>query len=393
MTKSSQTSVLDNSLIWFGAAVSIAEILTGTYFAELGLTQGLLAIVIGHLIGCSFLFLSGLIGAQTKKSAMESAKLSFGSLGAKFFAVLNVIQLLGWTSIMIFQGSLAANKLISIGMPLWCLAIGMLILIWVFIGVKRLGLLNKFAMSALLVLCIFLGFIVIGSGEVHPVQSTGLSFGAALELSIAMPLSWLPLISDYSSKAEKPFAATLASCAVYGITSCAMYIIGMCSVLFSGSLELSEIILAAGFGLGGIVIVVFSTVTTTFLDAYSAGVSSVTINHKLSGRYVALAVTVIGTVAAIFFSPEDISEFLYFIGSVFAPMIAIQVADFYLIKKDVSTKLISTQNFVIWLVGFLLYRFLMGLDLIVGATVIDVLVTIALCFALHIVIQKRSASR
>ena len=39
-------------LIWFGAAVSLAEILTGTFFASLGWQQGLAAIVLGHLIGC-----------------------------------------------------------------------------------------------------------------------------------------------------------------------------------------------------------------------------------------------------------------------------------------------------------------------------------------------------
>lgn len=48
-----KTSSFQNSLIWFGAAVSIAEILTGTYFAPLGFTKGLLAILVGHVIGCA----------------------------------------------------------------------------------------------------------------------------------------------------------------------------------------------------------------------------------------------------------------------------------------------------------------------------------------------------
>ena len=52
-----KTSLLDNGLIWFGAAVSIAEILTGTYFAPLGFQKGLAAILIGHVIGCMLLFL------------------------------------------------------------------------------------------------------------------------------------------------------------------------------------------------------------------------------------------------------------------------------------------------------------------------------------------------
>ncbi len=54
-----QTSVFENSLIWFGAGVSIAEILTGTYFAPLGFEKGILAVIIGHIIGCAMLFLCG----------------------------------------------------------------------------------------------------------------------------------------------------------------------------------------------------------------------------------------------------------------------------------------------------------------------------------------------
>ncbi|MCD7869237.1 MAG: putative hydroxymethylpyrimidine transporter CytX, partial [Enterocloster clostridioformis] len=45
--KEKGTSVSANSLIWFGAGVSIAEILTGTYLAPLGFGKGLAAIVLG----------------------------------------------------------------------------------------------------------------------------------------------------------------------------------------------------------------------------------------------------------------------------------------------------------------------------------------------------------
>lgn len=62
--KEKRTSVFENGLIWFGAAVSIAEILTGTYFAPLGFGRGLAAIIIGHIIGCALLFAAGLIGGK-----------------------------------------------------------------------------------------------------------------------------------------------------------------------------------------------------------------------------------------------------------------------------------------------------------------------------------------
>ena len=76
------TSLFENGLIWFGAAVSIAEILTGTYFASLGFQKGLLAIILGHIIGCGLMFLAGIIGGKTRKSAMETVKMSFGQKGS-----------------------------------------------------------------------------------------------------------------------------------------------------------------------------------------------------------------------------------------------------------------------------------------------------------------------
>ena len=51
-----KTSIYENGLIWFGAAVSIAEILTGTYYAPMGFKDGFLAIIVGHTIGFALLY-------------------------------------------------------------------------------------------------------------------------------------------------------------------------------------------------------------------------------------------------------------------------------------------------------------------------------------------------
>ena len=59
-----RTGLFENGLIWFGAGVSIAEILTGTYLAPLGMGKGLAAILIGHIIGCLMLFLAGVLGGM-----------------------------------------------------------------------------------------------------------------------------------------------------------------------------------------------------------------------------------------------------------------------------------------------------------------------------------------
>lgn len=101
--------------------------------------------------------------------------------------------------------------------------------------------------------------------------------------------------------------------------------------------------LKAGLGIAGLLIIVFSTVTTTYLDAYSAGVSSETIFSKINGKYMAIAVTIVGTIAAIIYPMDDITDFLYLIGSVFAPMIAIQIADFFITKTIAKIKTLKLQ--------------------------------------------------
>lgn len=374
-----RTSVFENGLIWFGAAVSIAEIMTGTYFAPLGFSKGLPAILLGHLIGCIMLFLAGLMGARTRKSSMETAKASFGYNGALFFAIINIIQLVGWTAIMIYDGSLAANSILDIGTPVWSIIIGALIILWIIIGIKNLGKINTVAMLALFILTIILGFIIFGKEAMQNFDSSTITFGTAVELSVAMPLSWLPLISDYTKEAENGVKATTVSSITYGIVSSFMYIIGMGAAIFTAESDIAQIMIKSGLGICGLIIIVFSTVTTTFLDAYSAGVSGETITKRVNSKKLAVTVTVIGAVGAIFFPITNITDFLYFIGSVFAPMIAIQISDFYILKTNKEHQKISIKNIIIWFVGFVIYRLLMNIDVILGSTFLDVVITIVIC--------------
>ena len=358
-----KTSSFQNGLIWFGAAVSIAEILTGTYFAPLGFTKGLLAILLGHVIGCAMFFFAGLIGGRTGLSAMGTVELSFGRIGCLFFAALNVLQLVGWTSIMIYDGALATNTVLGIGKWVWCLVIG-----------------------GSIVLCV----VVFRGGTPVTEPDGSLSFGAAVELAVAMPLSWLPLISDYTREAEKPFAATLSSTLTYGVVSCWMYLIGMGAAIFTGEGDIALIMVKAGLGVAALLILILSTVTTTFLDAYSAGISAESLSKKINGKYAALIVTVIGTVCAICFPMDDITNFLYLIGSVFAPMIAIQITDFFLLRRGGARGKLDVCNAVVWVLGFALYRVLMNVDIPVGNTLPDMAATMLLCVIAHKLVPDKT---
>ena len=376
-----RTSLFENGLIWFGAGVSIAEILTGTYFAPLGFGKGLVAIIVGHIIGCVLLFLAGIIGGKTERSAMETVKMSFGQKGSLLFSILNILQLVGWTAIMIYDGALAASGILDVGNWVWCLLIGALIILWILIGIQSLGKLNTVAMVSLFGLTLVLCYVIFGKGSFHSLSDDGMSFGAAVELSVAMPLSWLPLISDYTREAKEPVKASAVSAVVYGLVSCWMYLIGMGAALFTGESDVAQIMLRAGLGIAGLIIVVFSTVTTTFLDAFSAGISSESVSAKLNGKWIAVAVTVVGVVSAIAFPITDITDFLYLIGSVFAPMVAVQIADYFILKKDSFAVGFNLGNLLIWLVGFILYRLLMQMDFLLGSTLPAMVLTCGICVA------------
>lgn len=380
--KENRTSVFSNGLIWFGAGVSLAEILTGTYFAPLGFGKAMAAILLGHLIGGLMMFAAGMIGAKERKSAMETVKMSFGSKGSLLFAFLNVLQLIGWTAIMIYDGALAADGMLHTGLWVWALVIGALIALWIIVGLTNLGKINTIAMTALFILSLILFKVIFfGTQAAAPMVDDGsLTFGAAVELAVAMPLSWLPLISDYTREAEKPFAATLASVVTYSLVSIFMYMIGMGAAIYTGEYDIAQIMLKTGLGIVGLLIIVFSTVTTTFLDAYSAGVSAVSISDKIKEKWAALVVTVIGTIAAIVYPMDNITNFLYLIGSVFAPMIAVQIADYFILKKaDAQGRSFVWKNLIIWLIGFIVYRLLMQVDTPVGNTLPDMAITILLC--------------
>ena len=380
--KENRTSVFSNGLIWFGAGVSLAEILTGTYFAPLGFGKAMAAILLGHLIGGLMMFAAGMIGAKERKSAMETVKMSFGSKGSLLFAFLNVLQLIGWTAIMIYDGALAADGMLHTGLWVWALVIGALIALWIIVGLTNLGKINTIAMAALFILSLILFKVIFfGTQAAAPMVDDGsLPFGAAVELAVAMPLSWLPLISDYTREAEKPFAATLASVVTYSLVSIFMYMIGMGAAIYTGEYDIAQIMLKTGLGIVGLLIIVFSTVTTTFLDAYSAGASAVSISDKIKEKWAALVVTVIGTIAAIVYPMDNITDFLYLIGSVFAPMIAVQIADYFILKKaDAQCRSFVWKNLIIWLIGFIVYRLLMQVDTPVGNTLPDMAITILLC--------------
>jgi putative hydroxymethylpyrimidine transporter CytX len=393
MAEKAQLSGINLFFLWFGASVSVAEILTGGYLAELGAARGLWAILLGHLAGTLLLVLAGLIGYREKLPAIMSTRISFGKQGSYLISMISILQLVGWTAIMIIEGGGVMNV---IGRSLWGFdhpalmngLIGVLVAIWVFWGVKGFKRINTIAASLLLILTVVMSWVVL----THPSAAAAMAvqkgaFGMGFELSIIMPLSWFPLISDYTSLARTKRGAVIAPFCGYFLGSCWMYAIGMAGSLMSGSPDPTKIMLAANLGLTALAVMGLSTVTTTFLDVYSAGISLINVFPGVGDRIAAVGFTVVGTALALVFPIERYTDFLYLLGSVFSPLIAILLSDYFLLGHDSRESRADGAATLSLAAGIAFYYLIKPLQISIGPT----LTTIAFTAALHCLIRRWAA--
>ena len=373
---------MDFLLLWAGAAVSLAEIWAGGLLIPLGFATGFLVILLGHFIGNIPLAFGGVIGSKTGLPTMVAVRPSFGVRGSYFATVLNLVQLVGWTGVMLWIGGQAAQAvwpMPSLGFRGWVLVAGIATTLWALVGHRYWKWLQRIAVTALIALCCIMTYVVLheyGLDRLMEVPSKGgMPFMVGLDLVIAMPISWLPLVCDYSryGKGTKPvFWGTWVG---YFIFSSWMYAIGLAAALATQSPTPESMVLElmVGFGLAvpAMIIVLFSTFTTTFLDIYSTAVSALNIWPRLGEKPGSLMCGVLGTVLALMFPATAYEGFLLFIGSVFCPLFGVVLSDFFFLRRgkyfETGMDPLKTYwysagfnpwAFVAWAAGFGFYHFL-----------------------------------
>lgn len=341
-------------LLWAGAAISIAEIYTGGIIAPLGLAKGITAILLGHLIGTLLLAFGGYVSFTGKKNAMEKVRDSFGSGGVKIVAALNVLQLIGWSAVMIIQAGRALNGLIPVFHGLGLIIVGAVVFFWFFFFNNFSKRINDVSVLLLILLCgvLFLNF----SGTTPPLSQDSINFVLALEISISMPVSWLPLIGDYAKNGESGKGVFLSSFMGYFLASSFMYTLGLLIMLYTG-MDVIEFLSMNSFKAVGILVILFSTVTTTFLDVYSAVVSSKQIFPVKNENVMVLVYTVIATAVAYVFPIEGYQNFLLLIGSIFIPVYTIVFAGCLMGERE-ERSAFNIPGIALAACGTLLYYYL-----------------------------------
>jgi len=365
--------------LWIGAAISLAEIMTGGLIAPLGIKKGIIVILAGHLIGCLILAFIGVIGFKEKMPALMSSRISLGKYGSYVVSIFNIIQLTGWTAIMLIQCTKSmqaiTQKMFGIdNFTLLLIITGIIVALWTLYSDKGVNIVNNIAVMLLLLLSFVMLGTVLKGGEVNQIIGT-ISAGAAFELSIVMPLSWLPIISDYTMAAKSVKGSFFGSFFGYFAGSSFMYIIGLVSAVYAGTSDPVSVLGGLNMGYAALIIIILSTVTTTFLDVYSAVMSTLNLTSKISKKSLIIVFTALGSLFALYFPMEQYENFLYMIGSLFAPVFSVIIIDYFVYKVNRSGVSINILGMLSAAVGTGSYYIVTGYDLPVGSTIPAMAVT------------------
>lgn len=397
-----RSEIFSMGAIWFGVAISVSEIEAGISIASMSPLNSIwLPLILGHIIGGILLYFVALIGARMRLNAMETTRSTFGSYGSKFFAALNVMQLIAWVAVLNAQGAMALSGLnFPISFPLTCIILAALVAVWVYVGLERSAKITSIVMIILTLLLVVLSINLLNFTATGVTPFAGalvknsevLGFWNIFEISIAMPISWLPVISDYTKDAVKPVESSLVSAVSYTIASLWMYVIGIEIVGIGLNYSIAEAILLAGLGIPGIIILVLSTVTTNFLATNSAGESAKAIINNLNPKTVGVIVSVLSAMLAISGIMNHYINFLYLIASVFAPMAAVLLVSFYLDDENENNVKKYYWNIFSWFAGFIIYQIASYMDSIfLGPTLLAIIISAFLAYLRVILRNKRSA--
>jgi nucleobase:cation symporter-1, NCS1 family len=336
----------DAFALWFSLGIGLLVAQAGALLVPgLSLPHALMAIVIGTVIGVVLLSLAGVIGTDTGLAAMSSLRPTLGVRGASVPAVLNAIQLVGWGSFEIIvmrdSADALAKQSFNLSMPLvWTILFGALATLLAVSGplsfVRRF--LRTWGIWLLLAGAGWLTWNLLAKQDLGALMARPgngeMAFGAGIDLVVAMPLSWLPLIADYTRfgrSAGGTFRGTLFG---YGIANLWFYALGAVYGLAAGGGDaLLTVALAQAGGGIALLLILIDEIDNAFADIHSAAVSTGTFWGRLSVPMLSAAFGALCTLVALLVAMGKYQNFLLLIGSVFAPLFGVVLADHFIVRK------------------------------------------------------------
>jgi nucleobase:cation symporter-1, NCS1 family len=341
----------DFAVLWGDLAVSLLVMVAGTLLVPgLGTQQALLAIVIGTALGTGLLALAGMIGTTTGVPTMVALRAPFGVRGSYVASGLNIVQLVGWAALEIIIMAQAARALSDEylgfrGYYFWIVFFGVVGTLMAMGGpvVVVRQWLQKFGVWVVIAASAWLTWHLIDAydfGEIWRRDGTGgfPNFFQGMDLVIALPVSWLPLVCDYSRFGRRSGSAAIGTYIGYAIANAWFFALGM---LYVQALEtdpagfvnsLVTMLLPLALGWLALIVLLVGETDEAFANIYSTAVSIQNLASKLKHWMLALAVGGVATIAAANLDLIGYETFLLLIGGVFVPVFGILLADYFVLR-------------------------------------------------------------
>jgi nucleobase:cation symporter-1, NCS1 family len=364
-------SLLDQFGLWGNLGVSLLGF-TGAIFVlqpggagtpELSLAAALTAIVAGTLLGTAAFALAAVPGAQTGAPAMVLLRGLFGARLSYLPTVANIVQCIGWAVFEIVTIATAAHT-VAPALPKWAYvliagtATGLL-------TIRPLGavrVLRRYATTAVLIVLCYL-FVQLMR---HPLPAfthgTWSGYWAATDTVVAVAVSFAPLAADYTRHSRTPRDAFAGAMAGYSFTQVLCYVIGLLALLTvaRNPADIYGAFIALPVGSLAFAILAARELDQSFADIYSTAVSTQNLRPLWDRRVLAGVITVLTTAGALWLNIADYENFLTLIGSVFVPMTAVLIADYFIVSRrrwDLSATARSRWLMLVpWAAGFVTYQ-------------------------------------
>ncbi len=380
----------DLAVLWGDLGVGLLVLVAGALLVPgLSLAQAFAAIVIGSVVGSLLLALAGHIGTIAGVPTMVLTRSVLGVRGSYIASAINVLQLIGWATFEIFVMAQLASAILRGGIGVdtygaWAFAFAALAAVMAIGGpllVVRQWL-KKFAVWVMLLTSAWLFVYVIGTYDVPALlaaSGTGeLAFWAAVDLVIAMPVSWFPLVADYNRFAKRGGASFWGTFAGYTIANAIFFALGALLVraLGTGPFELTGALVSAlgalALGWLALVIILVDETDQAFANVYSTAVSIQNVLPGIPQRLLIIVVSAVAFVLALAVTVSEYEIFLFLIGACFVPLLGIVAADFFVVARrsyDVAGLYrrggaywysggFNVTAIVVWVLGFVVYQWL-----------------------------------
>lgn len=318
------------SLMGFTGAIVVLQP-HGPGTPQLGIPQALLAVVVGTLVGTAAIAVAGLLGARTGQPAMVLLRGLFGGRLSYLPTALNIVQLIGWGTFEVVTIATAVTTLTDI--PQWpvVLVAGAASTVLSIYPLRWVKILRKYVTVAVVVAMLYLGARLLADGLPEHSGGGWSGFAISVDACIAVAVSWVPVVADYTRHSESERAGVIGAFFGYSITQICCYALGL-AFLIQVSGDTDKVFAAfLAVPLGALCFAVISAreVDQSFVDVYSATMSIQNVRPRWDRRVISVVIGVLITALALAVDIYGFAAFLTLIGSVFVPLLAVLVVDYF----------------------------------------------------------------